>query len=126
MTTRYDYDEMLLVRILELNQYIPHFYSELFLLANQLLDGEDNIQMHLMIEQIEKLCLSLDERKKGLIFYDVEMMLESSMDYSAYFEHDDGKRVYKLDVDRELSKIKVFIFDKVKEKASKRRFSKFI
>jgi len=95
-------------------------------MANQLLEGEDNIQLHAMIENIERMCLSIDERKKGLIFYDVEMMIESSMDYSAYFEHDNGKRVYKLDVDRELNKIKAFIFEKVKELGSQRRFSKFI
>jgi hypothetical protein len=126
MPTRYEWTEMLVVRLMELNSMMPHYYSELFLLANQLLEGEDNVQLHLMIEQIERLCLSVDERKKGLVFYDVEMMIESSQDYSAYFEHDNGKRVYKLDVDRELSKIKVFIFDKVKEIGSQRRFSKFI
>jgi len=126
MPTRYEWTEMLVVRLMELNSMMPHYYSELFLLANQLLEGEDNVQLHLMIENIERMCLSIDERKKGLVFYDVEMMLESSQDYSSYFEHDDGKRVYKLDVDRELSKIKSFIFDKVKEIGSQRRFSKFI
>jgi len=126
MPVRYDWQEMLVVRIMELNSLMPHYYSELFLLANQLLEGEDNLKLHGMIKSVEMKCLSKEEIKGGLGIYDIEMSIESNQDYSSYMETDTGMKMYKLDVERELNKIKQYIFAKVKDIGKNRRFNKFI
>jgi hypothetical protein len=53
------------------------------------------------------------------------MAIESNADYYSYFEKDDGTIVSKFDVERELSKIKSWVYAHVREKAVGRKFHKF-
>jgi len=131
---------MLLVRLLELNSLMPHYFSELILLAEQLLSPEEREQLHAKIFEVEKMVLEVEvvpketqdgkmiwvERIKGrLSLYDIEMATESNVDYYSYFERDDGTKVSKFDVERKLNEIKGWLYGKVRERSSQRRFSKF-
>jgi hypothetical protein len=137
---KYSYEEMLLVRMLELNGLMPHYFSELILLAEQLLSSEEREQLHAKIFEVEKMVLEVEvvpketqdgkmiwvERIRGkLSLYDIEMATESNVDYYSYFERDDGTKVSKFDVERKLNEIKSWLYSKVRERSSQRRFSKF-
>lgn len=130
---------MVLLRIMELNPLLPHYWSELILLAEQLLDDEEREELHEKIFDIEKLVLETEripqetadgkviwrERIKGrLSLYDIEMAIESNPDFYAYFERPDGLKVTKFDIERELSRLKAWLFDKVRERSSNRRFNR--
>ena len=138
--TRYSYEEMILLRLIELNDLVPHYFSHLFLLAEQLLSPEEREELHEKIFEVEKMVLQTEvvpvekadgsvqwvERVKGnLSMYDVEMALESSVDFYSYFEREDGSQVTRFDVERELNKIKSWLYSKVRERSSGRRFQKF-
>lgn len=56
--------------------------------------------------------------------YDIEFAFESNRDYSSYFLKY-GQRIYRIDVERRLERIKTFIFNVVRERSSKRRFRRF-
>lgn len=137
---KYSYEEMLLVRLLELNSLMPHYWTECILLAEQLLSPEEREKLHAKIFEIEKMVLEVEvvpketqdgkmiwvERIKGkLSLYDIEMATESNMDYYSYFEREDGTKVTKFDVERRLNDIKSWLYERVRERASQRRFSKF-
>jgi hypothetical protein len=137
--TRLSYDEIILQRILNINSMYPHYWSELLLLAEQLVDESERQQLHEMIFNVEKLVLETEivpkikedgtliwvERIRGrLSLYDIEMALESNPDYYAYFQKEDGTIVTKFDVERELDKIKNWLYGKVRERSTNRRFSK--
>lgn len=128
-----------MLRIMELNPLLPHYWSELILLAEQLLDDEEREELHEKIFDIEKLVLETEripqetadgkviwrERIKGrLSLYDIEMAIESNPDFYAYFERPDGLKVTKFDIERELSRLKAWLFDKVRERSSNRRFNR--
>lgn len=129
----------MLVRILELNSLLPHYWSELLLLAEQLLSPAEREELHEMIFNVERLVLETEvipkevegkivwvERIRGeLSLYDIEMAIESNPDYYAYFMKEDGRMVTKFDVERELDRIKKWLFDKVRVRASTRRFTRF-
>ena len=119
---------------------VPHYFSHLFLLAEQLLSPEEREELHEKIFEVEKMVLQTEvvpvekadgsvqwvERVKGnLSMYDVEMALESSVDFYSYFEREDGSQVTRFDVERELNKIKSWLYSKVRERSSGRRFQKF-
>lgn len=140
MATRYSYEEMILLRMLEINPLMPHYWSELLLLAEQLLDNDERRELHRMIFDVEKMVFETEiiprelndgrivwvERIRGkLSLYDLEMAIESNPDYYAYFERQDGRSVTKFDIERELNNIKKWLFQKVRERASQRRFSRF-
>jgi len=110
------------------------------LLAEQLLGAEEKEELHEMVFNVEKLVLETEivpreredgsvlwvERIKGrLSLYDIEMATESNPDFYAYFERVDGSRVTKFDIERELDKIKKFLYEKVRLRAQGRRFMKF-
>jgi hypothetical protein len=78
-----------------------------------------------MIQQIEQMVLNEDQLRAGHSLYDIEMASESNADYYSYFEKDDGTIVTKFDVERELSKIKAWIYAHVREKAVGRKFLRF-
>lgn len=137
---RYSYEEMILLRMLEINSLVPHYWSELLLLAEQLLSPEEREQLHEMIFEVEKMVLETEmvpqeteeggvvwtERVKGeLSLYDIEMAIESNPDYYAYFEKSDGAKVTKFDIERRLDKIRKWLYDKVRARAQGRRFQKF-
>ena len=137
---RYSYEEMILIRMLELSYFQPHYWSELLLLANQLLDPQEREELNEMIFNVEKMVLETEvvpkETDDGklvwveriasrLSLYDIEMDLESNPDYYAYFEKDDGTKISKFDIERELNRIKIFLYTKVRQRASQRRFTKF-
>lgn len=139
MVVRYSYEEMVLLRILELNPLLPHYWSELILLAEQLLDDEEREELHEKIFEIEKLVLETEriprqaangqiiwiERIKGrLSLYDIEMAIESNPDFYAYFERPDGLKVTKFDIERELNRLKAWLFEKVRDRSSNRRFNR--
>jgi hypothetical protein len=48
---------MILLRTLELNSLIPHYWSELFLLAKQLLNEEEEKRLYRMVRELEQLVL---------------------------------------------------------------------
>ena len=92
-----------------------------------------------MIFEVEKLVLETEvvpqkdddgklvwvERIKGeLSLYDIEMCTESLPDYYAYFQKDDGTTVSKFDIERKFDKIRKWIMERVREKASNRRFTR--
>lgn len=137
---KFSYDEMILLRMLEINSLIPHYWSELILLAEQLLNNDERATLHEMIFEVEKLVLDVEvvakeqpdgsiiwvERIRGrLSLYDIEMAIESNPDYYSYFERDDGEKVSKFDIERELNRIKIWLYEKVREKSQGRRFNKF-
>lgn len=130
---------MVLLRIMELNPLLPHYFSELILLAEQLLDDEEREELHERIFDIEKMVLETEriprqmadgkilwvERIRGrLSLYDIEMAIESNPDYYAFFERADGLKVTKFDIERELSRLKAWLFEKVRERSSNRRFNR--
>lgn len=140
MAMRLHYEEMILLRLLELNSLLPHYWSELILLAEQLLDQDERIELHNMMFEVEKLVLETEmeprERSDGTIawvehikgnlsLYDIEMAVESNPDYYAYFEREDGLKVTKFDVERALNRIKSWLYNKVRQRSSGRRFSRF-
>lgn len=80
-----------------------------------------------VIELDAKGNVVLRERSKGMLtLYDIEMAFESNMDYYAFFEREDGVRVTKFDIERELDKIRKWIFLKVKDRAYSMRFSRMM
>jgi hypothetical protein len=83
------------------------------------------VELKKMIFDIEKIVLSDEQLQAGFTLYDIEMAIESNPDYYAYFETDDGRFVTKFDIERELNKIKAWVYDRVRQRASQRRFSKF-
>jgi hypothetical protein len=112
----------------------------LLLLAEQLLDPEEREELHQMIFDVEKRVLETAmepkeledgtvlwvEKVRGkLSLYDVEMALESNPDYYAYFELEDGTKVTKFDVERELNKIKSWLYQRVRERSIGKRFARF-
>jgi hypothetical protein len=112
----------------------------LILLAEQLLGPEEKEELHEMIFNVEKMVLETEivpreredgsvlwvERIKGrLSLYDIEMSTESNPDFFAYFERADGSRVTKFDIERELNRIKGWLYDRVRARAQGRRFMKF-
>ena len=93
-----------------------------------------------MIFNVEKMVLETEvvpqEQEDGTIIwierivgrlslYDIEMAIESNPDYYAYFTRQDGRVVTKFDIERELDKIKKWLFNKVRGRAEQRRFSRF-
>jgi len=142
---RYSYEEMVLLRLLELNSLMPHYWSELILLAFQLISPEEREKLQGMIFDVEKMVLETEmfprelrdeatgqiriqwvERVRGeLSLYDVEMAVESNPDYYAYFEREDGLKVTKFDVERRLDKIRKYLYELVRQRAQGRRFQKF-
>jgi hypothetical protein len=125
--TRFSYQEMILLRLLELNPLLPHYWSELFMLSFQLFDptSEQYAELQQMIRDVEELILSPPQVGAGLSLYDIEMAFESNPDYYAYFERDDGVQVTKFDVERELSKIKSWIYQHVRVQAVGRKFQRY-
>jgi len=131
---------MILLRLLELNSLLPHYWSELILLAEQLLDPEERLELHEKLFEVEKMVLETEiipkeqedgkvlwvERIKGnLSLYDIEMALESNPDYYCYFERPDGSKVSKFDVERELDRIKKWLYEKVRDRSQGRRFMRY-
>lgn len=139
MVQRIAYEEMILLRMLELNSLMPHYWSELVMLAEQLLDNEERKELMRMIFEVEKMVFETEivpreledgrliwvERIHGrLSLYDIEMALESNPDYYAYFERQDGRTISKFDIERELNRIKKWLYDKVRDRSQSRRFSR--
>lgn len=112
------------------------------MLADQLMQNEeDREELKRYIFEVEKLVLETEmvpvedeetgkllwiERVKGeRSLYDIEMAIESNLDYYSFFEKEDGTVVTKFDVERKLDKMRKWIFSVVREKAVGRRFQKF-
>jgi len=127
VVTRYSYQELILLRLLELNQLMPHYWSELFLMAFQLFDpaSEEYAKLQEMIRKVEQMVFDEEQLKAGMSLYDIEMAIESNPDYYAYFEKSDGTQITKFDIERELNKIKSWIYEKVREKSVGRKFQRF-
>ena len=133
----YNYEEIILLRILDLPSLLPHYWSEIILLAEQLLAEEERDELHKMIFDVERLVLEtevipqetqdgkivwIERIKSRLSLYDIEMAIESNPDFYSYFEREDGVRVTKFDIERELNRIKAWLFEKVRARSSTRRF----
>lgn len=137
--TRSSYEEIILGRLLSLNSLVPHYWSELILMAEQLLSNEERQELHSMIFEIERMVLETEilpredqdgkliwvEKIKGrLSLYDIEMAVESNPDYYAYFQKEDGSIVTKFDVERELDRIKAWLYEKVRLRSQGKRFAR--
>ena len=133
------YQEIVLSSILRLSPLMPHYWSTLLSQAVQLLTPEEIAEMEKMIGRVEMMVNGVErvivldvegnpqlkERSEGLLtLYDIEMAFESNQDYYAFFEREDGVRVTKFDIERELDKIRKWLFLKVKERAYSMRFSR--
>jgi hypothetical protein len=133
------YTEIVLHQIMNLSPLMPHYFSLLFSYSVQLLSDEEIVEMEKMIGKVEMLVngsersikinddgdVILVVKPKGqYTLYDIEMAQESNSDYYAFFEREDGMRITKFDVERELDKIRKWIFLKVKERAYNMRFSR--
>jgi hypothetical protein len=106
---------------------MPHYWSELFLLAFQLFepDSAEYTVLQDQIVAVENIIFNKKEIQAGLSLYDIEMAIESNPDYYAYFERSDGNQVTKFDVERELNKIKQWIYSEVRVRAVTRKFRRF-
>ncbi len=161
MPSQYDYNEMMILRLIELNSLIPHYWSEFLILSFQLLDTDQQKLLKKRIQEIESMVLEEDSlynvyRCDGpkclfkfktkrdwydithcpkcghkqvstvidrLSLYDIEMAMESNNDYNAFFVNK-GVKVTKFDVERKLNKIKQYVFNIIRETATKRRFKR--
>jgi hypothetical protein len=118
---------------------MPGYWSQLFTVATQLLDADELVEMERKITKVEMLVNGVDrkveitedgevnivETSKGrLTLYDIEMAFESNPDYYAFFEREDGVKVTKFDIERELDKIRKWVFLKVKDRAYNMRFTR--
>ena len=139
MVRKVAYEEMILLSLHNLNQLMPHHWSELVMLAYQLLDPEEINELQDKIFEVEKMVLETElikkeddkgktvwmERIKGdLSLYDIEMAIESNPDYYAFFERDDGTKISKFDIERRLNRIKEWIYTKVRVRSEGRRFAR--
>ena len=103
------------------------------------MDDEEREELHDRIFNVERMVLETEriprqmaegtvlwvERTLGrLSLYDIEMAIESNPDFYAYFERPDGLKVTKFDIERELSRLKAWLFEKVRERSSNRRFNR--
>jgi hypothetical protein len=104
----------------------------------QLLDPDEMRYFQLQLKNIEDMVLSKEQIAHGRSLYDIEMAIESNPDYYAYFENPRGahwlpgnlrkkrySEVTKFDVERELSKIKTWIFSVIRKRSETKRFSRF-
>jgi hypothetical protein len=140
MLQKFSYEEILLHRIHGINPLMPHYYSELLLTAEQLLNDDEREKLHEMIFEVEKMVLETEmipkevggkivwvEVVRGrLSLYDIEMATESQPDYYAFFQKDDGTIITKFDIERELNRIKAWLYSRVREKSMGRRFQRFM
>lgn len=109
------------------------------MLAEQLLTPEEKEELHRKLFEIEKMVFETEmvsrekedgnivwfEKIKGrLSLYDIEMAMESNPDFYSFFERDDGSKVTKFDVERELNRVKSWLFDKVRQRSSRIRFQR--
>jgi hypothetical protein len=127
MMMRYSWEEMILLRMLELNGLQPHYWSELFMLSFQLFNPgtREYEDLQKMIQAVEEFVLDEDQLAAGFSLYDIEMSLESNMDYYSFIEKSDGTVITKFDVERRLNNIKSWIYGNVREKAQGRKFNRF-
>lgn len=59
---RFDYEEMIILRMVELNSLMPHYWSELFLLSRQLFtERTEELQLDKYIRQLEEDVLEEEE-----------------------------------------------------------------
>ena len=78
-----------------------------------------------MIAEVEFFVLDDDQLDAGYSLYDIEMASESISDYFSYFVKDNGVVITKFDVERKLNNIKSWIYARVREKSTSRRFQRF-
>jgi len=69
MMQRMTYEEVVLFRMIELNQLMPHYWSELFLMSFQLFDplSEEYKELQQMIEGVEMMIFTPEEIELGLV-----------------------------------------------------------
>jgi hypothetical protein len=136
---KFGYEEMILLDLHSLSSLQPHYWSQLILLAEQLLSPEERITLNEMIFEVEKMVLETEifperdeegnivwvERIRGeLSLYDIEMSMESNADYYGYFQKDDGTLITKFDVERKLDKIRKWIYEQVRIRSMNKRFNR--
>lgn len=57
MASKYDFEEMTILRLMELNTLMPHYWSEFFVQAQLMLDDKQIIQLNGFIREVEKFVL---------------------------------------------------------------------
>lgn len=55
--SKFSYEELITLRLLELNPLLPHYWSEFFILAKQLLNEEQEKKLLKMIQDVENFTL---------------------------------------------------------------------
>lgn len=76
-------------------------------------------------EQPDGTLLWVERISGQMSLYDIEMAIESNPDYYSYFTREDGHSVSKFDIERELNKIKSWLYAIVRERSQGRRFTRF-
>lgn len=60
MPAMYDYEELVILRLLELNSLMPHYWAEFMILSFQLINPEEQKILKKKIEEVEKMVLEED------------------------------------------------------------------
>lgn len=136
---RVTWEEINVMALYNLSSLSPHYYSQLVTIAEQLLTQEEREELNEMIFEVEKLVLETEvvpkdvgngqvvwvERIRGeMSLYDVEMALESNNDYYSYFQKEDGVIISKFDVERQLDKIRKYVYECLRRHAEGMRFTR--
>jgi hypothetical protein len=88
-------------------------------------DTEQYAVLQEAIKDIELMVLDEEQIASGLSLYDLEMAIESNADYYSFFVRNDGQTVSKFDVERELNKVKAYIYAEVGKIARGRKFQRY-
>jgi hypothetical protein len=131
------WEEINVMSLYGLSTLQPHYYSQMILVAEQLLTVEEREELNQMIFEVEKMVLETEvmpvkqedgkiiwvERIRGeLSLYDVEM--ESLADYYAFFQKEDGTIISKFDVERRLDKVRKYVYGCLRTHAEGMRFNR--
>lgn len=133
------WEEINVMALYGLSTLSPHYYSQMILIAEQLLVPEERETLNQMIFDVEKMVLETEvmpvrqedgkivwvERIRGqLSLYDVEMALESNQDYYAFFQKEDGTIISKFDVERKLDGVRKYVYECLRKHAEGMRFNR--
>jgi len=133
------WEEINVMALYNLSTLQPHYYSQLIIVAEQLLTPEEREELNQMIFDIEKMVLETDvmpvkqedgkmvwvERIRGeLSLYDIEMATEANADYYAFFQKEDGAIISKFDVERRLDKVRKYVYECLRKHAEGMRFNR--
>jgi hypothetical protein len=130
--------ERAIVRLLDLDRNKPNYFTELILLARQMIDYEEEEELRAMLFEVQRKVLETKivpaedrfgntvwvERLSGpQTFYDIDMAMGQNDDCYAYFEKEDGTKVSRFEIERDMEDIRRWVYGKVRKRAMAMRFS---